>query len=245
MSYYELMASDSYGRYNRKLMKLAGLNTAVYWSEILDIVIHVVKKKKFDENGFFKIDRKYIEDRTGLKIEDQLDCDAILENLKVLEHAPGETSKIKVMLSTMEQLIISDSNEISEISIKKTKLTKSQKAENKKNAVVLTMKKLIKEKDVDLRLKYEAWVDSVYASGKGFLTKEKIEIFENGINAFSSDKQVKLLILQQAIITGYTNPEWVIHAYETSTISNSKSNKSASTLGTQKVSTAVDTKKSF
>ncbi|MBO7079745.1 MAG: hypothetical protein J6W64_08065 [Bacilli bacterium] len=83
MSYYELMASDSYGRYNRKLMKLAGLNTAVYWSEILDIIIHVVKKKKFDENGFFKIDRKYIEDRTGLEIEDQLDCDAILENLKV------------------------------------------------------------------------------------------------------------------------------------------------------------------
>lgn len=245
MSYFELMANDSYGRYNRKLMKLAGLKTAVYWSEILDIVIHVVKKKKFDVNGFFKIDRKYIEDRTGLEIEDQLECDDILENLNVLEHAPGENNRIKVSLSTMEQLIISDSVEIPEISSAKTRLSRSQKAENKKIAVISTMKKLIREKDVDLRLKYESWVDSVYASGKGFLTKDKIEIFENGINAFSSDKQVKLLVLQQAVLTGYTNPDWVIHAYETSAISNNKSIKSASTLGQQHVSVAVDTKKSF
>lgn len=241
MSYFELMASDSYGKYNRKLAKIAGLQTAVYWSEILDIVVQVVKKKKFDENGFFKLDRKYIEDRTGLNVDDQLYCDSVLENLQVLEHAPGETNKIKVMLSNMEHIIIDDNIEIPEITAKKTKLTKAQKAENKKNAVSFTMKKLLSETDVDLRVKYEAWVDSVYESGKGFLTKEKINIFESAINEYTKDKQIKLLVLQQAVLTGYTNPEWVINAYEKSI----PKPKTPNTLGQQRVSVAVNPNKSF
>lgn len=243
MSYYELMAPEAYGRYNRKLMKIAGLKTAVYWSELLDIIVQVVRKKKFDAEGFFKIDRKYVEERTGLNIDDQLEIDSILENLKVLEHAPGENSKIKVMLSTMEQLIISDNIETMEISTKSTKLTQTQKRENKQAAIIISMKKLIQEKDLDLRLKYESWVESVYASGKGFLTKDKIQIFESMINEYTTDKQVKLLILQQAIMTGYTNPDWVIKAYEDTLHTSNK--KTAQTLGTQRVSTAVNLDKKF
>ena len=55
------------GRYNRKLVKLTNLNTAVYWSELLEIIEQVVRKKKFDDDGYFKLDRKYMEDQTGIQ----------------------------------------------------------------------------------------------------------------------------------------------------------------------------------
>ena len=98
MAYVDLVSSDGYGRYNRKFARLVGITAAVYWSEILDISTKVVKKKKFDDEGYFKVDRKYIEERTALTVEEQLDCDSILTNIGVLEVQAAETNMIRVQL---------------------------------------------------------------------------------------------------------------------------------------------------
>ena len=83
MAYVDVLSPSSYGRFNRKLAAIAGLPVAVYWSAILEVSTKVVKKKKYDEDGYFKLDRKYVEEITSIGLEDQLDCDAVLSNLKV------------------------------------------------------------------------------------------------------------------------------------------------------------------
>ena len=45
MAYYDVLSPAAYGRFNRKLVKMTNLQTAVYWSEILDIITRVVKKQ--------------------------------------------------------------------------------------------------------------------------------------------------------------------------------------------------------
>lgn len=215
MAYIDILSPDAYGRYNRKLSRLTNLTVAVYWSEILDISTKVVKKKKYDEEGFFTIDRKYVEERTTISLNEQLDCDAILHNLGVLDVNELDVCKIRIKLAEMVQILADDHTQEVLAAKKKTKVNKTQAAANKTAGIIITMKKCLSESDPDLRSKYEEWIEAVYAA-KRFLTKAKIKIFEDAINAYSTDKQVKLGLIDAGILSGYDTPEWVINRYQSS-----------------------------
>jgi len=238
--YLELVAEDSYMRVNRKLVKLVGLQAAAYWSEILDIAPHVKKKKTNNSEGYWKLDRDYVEERTGISIEDQLTCDSLLTSLGILEEHPADPNMIGIKLEDYVSILVDDNIKQLNIVKKKVKVSKEQKARDKKNGIISTMKHLISEQDVELHAAYESWVDSVYASGKNFLTKQKIQLFEDAVNNYTSDKAVKLKILAEGIQTGYDRPDWVISKYE------SLNKKQTIThRGEQKISTGVNTEITF
>lgn len=242
MSYYEILAGDAYGRFNRKLARLTTLEVAVYWSEILDIIPHVVKKQTYDDKGFFKLDRQYIEDRTCIQLEDQLMYDSILENMQVIERDPGDSTRILVKLEVMAAILADDNIKKLDLPKNKTKVSRTQAAANKKAAILQTMKKCVSESDEELRNKYESWVDSVYAAGK-FLTKAKIQVFESAINTFTQDLKVKSDLLDLGIQTGWDNAEWIINKYKSPVVS---SKPAATVIGTpQKVATSVSDKFEF
>lgn len=244
MAYVDLVSSDGYGRYNRKFAKLAGLTAAVYWSEILDISTKVVKKKKFDDEGYFKVDRKYIEDRTTLTVEEQLESDSILTNIGVLEIKDLDPSMIRVQLRVFAELLIDDKVQPNESLKKKTKTSRSQAAANKKAGIIITMKRCIPETDPELRAEYESWVDSVYAASR-FLTKDIINKFYTAVNNYTTDKKVKLKLLEEAITSGYTDFSWIQNRYESSTRTSKVSNGSAARLPEQKIATKVNTDQTF
>ena len=234
------------GRYNRKLVKLTNLNTAVYWSELLEIIEQVVRKKKFDDDGYFKLDRKYMEDQTGIQLDDQLEAESLLEKLGVLERNQSDECKLRVQLKEMTELLADDKTQKLETSKTKEKISRAQQKANKQACILITMKNILSEADPELRAKYEEWIESVYARGgpSGFLTKVKIQLFEDKINSFSADKQVKLDLLTEAILSGYSDADWVISRY-TSKKRPAQSARPAPTATIiaepQKVSTSVDT----
>lgn len=242
MAYVDLVSSDGYGRYNRKFARLVGITAAVYWSEILDISTKVVKKKKFDDEGYFKVDRKYIEERTALTVEEQLDCDSILTNIGVLEVQAAETNMIRVQLRVFTEMIIDDKIQPNESLKKKAKASRSQAAANKKAGIIITMKRCIPETEPTLRVEYESWVDSVYAAGR-FLTKDLIQKFTDAVNSYTTDPKVKLGLLREAITTGYTEFAWVQNRYESNLRSSGRG--SATTLPEQKIATKVNTDQAF
>lgn len=211
MAYYELLSPDSYGSYNRRLAKLTSLNTAIYWAEILDIVPKIQRKKTFDSDGYFTLDRAYIEERTTLAPEEQIYCDQILQRINVLEFDPLDNSRLRVNLKTMAEFLIDD-KVVALTDVRKfSKGNKVAESLAKKAGMINTMKKLLSETDPEFRSKYEAWVDSVYNSKKGFLTKAKIKMFESKINEYAlDDRSLKNELLNIAISTGYTDADWVI-----------------------------------
>lgn len=66
MAYVDLMSPEAYGQYNIKLATLTSLHVAVYFSYILKISDRVKTKARFDDEGFFRLDRKYVENKTTL-----------------------------------------------------------------------------------------------------------------------------------------------------------------------------------
>ena len=59
---FELLATDMYVSYNVKLAKTLGLTSAIYLSELININRKAIEKNKI-KDGYFKINREYIEDR--------------------------------------------------------------------------------------------------------------------------------------------------------------------------------------
>ena len=60
-----------YVSYNVRLAHILDLPTAVYVSELININRKAIEKEKLKGDGFFKLDRNYIELRTTLKKEEQ------------------------------------------------------------------------------------------------------------------------------------------------------------------------------
>lgn len=234
MAYYDVLSADSYGRFNRKLAKLTNLQTAVYWSEILDIITKVVKKKKFDDQGYFKLDRKYVEERTSINLDSQFECDSVLEKLAVLQRHEADPNLIKVELATMEQILITD--DVKQLDLPKNivKRTATQKVADKKAAILMMLKNHIKETDSELQTAYKNWIDVTY--DKGMCKTAQVQLFIDTINKFTADKNVKLKLINIAISLSYKVADWAINKY-------TADNHLA--LGVQKTSTGVSSKFEF
>ena len=218
MPFVDVMSPDAYGRFNRRLAQLTNLPTAVYWSELLLVCSRVTEKKTYDVDGYFKLDRDYMTRRTTLSVDEQLEADSILTNLGVLDPYPDDPNRMRVDLQKMCNILIDETFKPSKTLKKNLTASKAQKSEAKKQGILITMKNCISELDPDIKSKYESWIDSVYAS-KRFLTKVLIQNFETSINkyvsnnwsaTFTINKEVKLKLLDIAIRTGYTDPDWVI-----------------------------------
>lgn len=230
--YSDILSPDSYGRYNRKLVKLTNLTCAVYWSEVLDIITKVVRKKKFDDKGFFKLDRKYIEERTGIDQISQLSCDKILKKLSVIEIDKDDENKISVNLQNMTSILVeADVSEIKKIS-NTVKMTREEKAASKKAGIVARLHHRVKEIDAELLDLYYKFLDAVY--NKGFNTNAQIDLYQDQLNKYTSDINVKKEILKIAISRQYKECEWSINIYEKTVKS------SSSHLGQQKICNQVD-----
>lgn len=231
MPYINAISPDAYGQYNRTLARQLGLQTAVYVSEILAISSQVYKKGKFSADGFWKLDRKYLEDRTTLSPEQQESAETILGTLEILDKQGKNQLRFRLdkLFNILSGDITISEEQLSAISVKKPTLTK-------KEVILFSLKKCINEPDPDLHSAYENWLDVVYE--KGVCKKVQIESFINDINNYTTDKAVKLDILKVATQGGYKVAEWCF--------TKTKTGKTCATLPTQKISTGeIDKDQSF
>ena len=82
----ELLASDNYVCYNRRLAEILGVKAAIYLSEILNINEKAFRKKAFDEDNYFDLDRDYFTKRTALTTDEQLEIEANLVKLQIISN---------------------------------------------------------------------------------------------------------------------------------------------------------------
>lgn len=110
---------------NLKAMKLFGVETATYFAVLTQIIPRVIAKQTADEDGYFILDRNYIESQIGLNREKQYNCDSILSRHGILITAADSRDKISLDIKLWVGLIAeSDPDKLAEV-IKKSALPKT------------------------------------------------------------------------------------------------------------------------
>jgi hypothetical protein len=192
-------------RLNKKLVKIAGFEVAAYWAELQSILKQVVKKQTMDERGFFTLDRDYVERETTLSVAKQLKCDEKLLSLGVMmKDAPN---KISIAVNGMVALITDEDTK----KLKKTGRTTADDRAAKIAGIKATMKKAILEDDLELRAAYERWVDGMVDAQNCRFTKAVVQVFEKTVTGYTTDKALRLKIIEIATTNSYKDATWAIN----------------------------------
>ena len=193
-------------RLNKRLIKIAGFEVAAYWAELQSILKQVVKKGTADERGFFTLDRDFMERETTLTITKQLKCDEALLKLGVLLKDPENPNKISIAVNGMVAVITDEDT----TKLKKQGKTSADAKAAKTAGIKATMKKAILETDIELRAAYERWVDGMVDAANCKFTKAVVQLFEETVTSYTTDKAKRLRIIEIATANSYKDANWAI-----------------------------------
>lgn len=194
-------------RLNKRLCKLVGFEVAAYWAELQSILKQVVKKKTADEHGFFTLDRDYVEFETTLSITKQLKCEDKLIAMGVAVRDPENPNRIAICVSNMIEII---TDEDTKKLRKSTKVNKEEVKASKIAGIKETMKRFIVENDAEVRAAYELWIDGMIDAANCRFTKAVVQLFEKTVTEYTTDKNIRLKIIEIATASSYRDANWAI-----------------------------------
>ena len=195
-------------RLNKRLCRLLGFEIAAYWAELQSILKQVVKKQTADEQGFFTLDREYVERETTLTVTKQLKCDDKLIELGVMVKDPDNFNRLSISVGSMFEIIMNE--DISKLK-KTTKAAKDEAKAAKIEGMKNTMKRCLTESDTELRAALEQWVESMIDAANCRFTKAVVQLFEKTVTEYPADKNTKLKIIEIATINSYKDASWAIN----------------------------------
>lgn len=217
-------------RLNKRLVKIAGFEVAAYWAELQSILKQVVKKQTADERGFFPLDRDYVERETTLTITKQLKCEEKLVSLGVIMKDPDNPNRLAISVSNMVEVITDEDT----TKLKKTGKTSADAKAAKIAGIKATMKKAILETDTEVRAAYERWVDGMVDAANCRFTKAVVQLFEKTITEYTTDRSLRLKIIEIATVNSFRDATWAINR-----IYNPGKFTNATKLPEQKICTGV------
>ena len=223
-------------RLNKRLIKVAGFEVAAYWAELQSVLKQVVKKQAADEQGFFVLDREYVERETTLTLTKQLKCDEKLMSLGVMLKDETNPNKIAIAVNGMVAVITDEDT----TKLKKTGAVKKDEKAAKIAGIKTTMKKAILEPDPQVRAAYERWVEGMIDASNCRFTKAVVQLFEKTITDYTSDKTTRLKIIEIATVNSYKDATWAINR-----VSGYRSGNVATKLPEQKICTGVSDNVTF
>lgn len=218
-------------RLNKKLIKITNFEVAAYWAELQSILKQVVKKGTADERGFFTLDRDFMERETTLTVTKQLKCDEKLISLGVLLKDPEDPNRISIAVNGMVAVITDEDT----TKLKKGGKTSADAKAAKVAGIKATMKKAILEDDLELRAAYERWIDGMIDAQNCKFTKAVVQVFEKTVTQYTTDKALRLKIIEIATTNSYKDATWAINRI----YNPGKFTQTATKLPEQKICTGV------
>lgn len=211
----DLFNEDNSITINCKAIEYLGLNAAAYFEVLIRIYKKAYKKNKLQE-GYFKLDRSYIQKVTSLSVEDQLVCDGNLMKLSLIKKSPEDPNKISIELNMYLSLLNSEDVKLVDDVRKQMKVLKPKTLkQSQRQLTINALKNSIVCSNYELLTALRDWVDGVYARPNGFLSKTAIKIFQDTLNNYTQgDLDLALRIVQIATIQGYRDCQWAINVYE-------------------------------
>jgi hypothetical protein len=223
-------------RLNKRLVKIAGFEVAAYWAELQSILKQVVKKQTMDEHGFFVLDREFVERETTLTINKQLKCDDKLISLGVMLKDNTNPNRLAIAVNGMVAVITDEDT----TKLKKTSAVKKDEKAAKIAGIKANMKKALLETDTELRAAYERWIDGMVDAANCRFTKAVVQLFEQTVTSYTTDKAKRLRIIEIATANSYKDATWAI-----SRLSSTRPAMATSNLHEQKICTGVSDNVTF
>lgn len=240
----DLLNSANYLMVNMEAIRIFGLNTAVYCSELLNIYKKAVIKNKLYNSSYFKIDREYIKKQTSLEIEDQIKCDLNLRKVNIITPDEADPDIIHFDVEIYASILSSEDIKLLDTVSSKVKVDNPKNVrQTQRNRIIIALKEAIECKTVTILEKLQEWIDSVMADPKRFMSKQQVMAFKDRLDDYCNGDLTKALdIINLATIHGYIDCQWAINLYEKNnkpgaSISNNTSNTVRVTE--QKKTTAV------
>ena len=213
----DIMSQYNTLQINIKLANLLGLEVATYWASLMDVYARVVNKFKDEleaNSGYFELDREYITKRTTLSLDKQLEIDTGLNKLGVLKHRDeNELNWITLDIEKLCAILVDDSVEAIKDVQRVSKLKRDEASKAKKAAIRLNLIAALKETDPDVFAAYNNWIDSLLEA-KRPVTRQALDIYQNNLDNYTDNKQVKIKILEIATTNAYTEFAWSMKIYE-------------------------------
>lgn len=211
----DIFDNDNSLTINYVSIRIFGLVTSCYISELISINKKAIKKNKIND-GYFKLDRNYITKILGLSVEEQLICDSNLMKVSILKKSIDDPDIIKLNINLYVSLLSFGDNKLYEdvsaqmkiLRPKGLKITqRQQEMKRLQDSIVCS--------NYELLTALRDWVESIYANPKGWLSKLAIRVFQTTLNNYTKGNlDMALRIVQIAAIQGYKDCSWAINIYE-------------------------------
>lgn len=206
----DLLSTDMQISFNLKLAHRIGLHAAIYLGELLNINKKAVTKNKVTDNGFFKIDRNYVEQRTTLTRPEQKELDETLKSLQVLKVDDANRDLININVDSITGLLLDDNDTLVDKvtqPVKKKRITKA-------DVIRASLKEAITVTNPELRAAYEEWIDAVI-SRQGWMSTASIKDGQELVDKYTNrDLDIALSVVRIGAINGWRDISWAINAYE-------------------------------
>lgn len=211
----DLLRTDNYVSFNKKLAHTIGLEQAIYVNQIINIMGKAIKKNKVYNDGYVKVDRNYIFEQTTLTVERQLEIENSLITTFLLLKNFDNPDLVKIDTQLLADITSSDNVKVNEeISKKVTKNTKITK-EQKQNIIYEKLKNYIDSGDTTLDQHIDAWLKTIVCDKGIPLNKEAVLKFQNDVYDYSKGNLQKALgVVDCATTSMYKECQWAINKYE-------------------------------
>ena len=212
----DLLNSANYIMVNKDAIRIFGLNTAVYCSELLNIYKKAVNKDKLIETNYFKVDRNYIAKQTSISVEDQIKCDLNLIKVNIIEVSKDNPDIISFNVETFASILSSEDVKLLDGVSKKVKTVnpKGTKA-TQRERIIVNLKESIQCKTYEVLVALRGWIDSVMSDPNKYLSVQQVAIFKDKIDDYcNGNLELALQIVKIATIHQYIDCQWAINTYE-------------------------------
>lgn len=204
----ELLSQSNYQSFNIKLAQLLGLESSIYLSALIDINEKAYRKDKIID-GFFIVDRDYVEKRTTLNKTRQSKIESELSRVGILQLS---NERIKINLEILTSLVLEENEDIrKDLSSFRKAATAKSKGDYILNAVKNNIDQTLPE---ELQQAYSNWLDSVY-SKFNFINKQTLFNAQVEVNnAANHDLDAAINIINIAAANGWKDMKWAVKVYK-------------------------------
>lgn len=212
----DLLSPADYIMVNRNAIRVLGLNTAIYCSELLSIYKKVIKKKKFLEDGYFKVDRKYITDETSLEIEEQFKCDLNLKKVNIIKISETDPNIIFFDIEVFASVLASEDIKLLDSVSAKVKIKNPKgTSESTRKHIIENLKNSIRCNTYEVLVAMRDWIDAIMANKTKYLSVPQVQLFKDKLDDYcNGDLNLALELIKVATIHQYVDCQWAINAYE-------------------------------
>ena len=204
---------------------------------MINIYKKATRKNKLVEDGYFKVDRKYVNNVLCLTPEEQIICDLNLIKTSVLKKSSDNPDILKIDIKLYLSLLCSEDMKLYDDVKKQMKVQKPKGTkESQRQQYINVLKNSIECSNYELLTALRGWVEGVYARPNGFLSKSSIKIFQDTLNSYTKgDLDLALRVVQIATVQGYRDCQWAINMLEDSEKRKKKQNNSQIRVTEQEV----------